>query len=90
MGIILSGGEIRLRLADPIAYTCHKEWVRRDQFVLNDICGAFSIIVTEGLVTAFFPMSELNQPPDYSLAEATLDALISRLPISQVFKVLRC
>jgi hypothetical protein len=87
LGLILASGDLRIRIADAVQYPGHTDWVQRDEISQSQVKGGFSFIVKAGLVTGFFPSSQLNNEPDWRLPVAECEAILTLLPVSPDLKV---
>ena len=90
IGIVMRGGELRLRIADERVYRGHVAWLRQDSIPRDTVELGFAIIVKSGCVHALFPMSELNSTADYSLRDDEIQQLKDLLPLADNFKVFGC
>jgi hypothetical protein len=87
LALVFASGEVRIRIADAIAYRGHVEWVNRDQIEVNDIAAAFSFIVKNGEVTGLFSSSELNRTPDWRLEASQVESICRLLPVATDYKL---
>ena len=67
-----------LKVSDPGEYPGHIEWLVRDK--LTEVIRGFSMLVSNGEVTAFFPRSRLNPASDARLEEAYVQQILRLLP----------
>jgi len=77
LGIILSGGTVRLHVAGP---DCpgHVEWLACEPSLVAT--RGFSLLVKNGRVEAIFPRSRLNPGLDARLEQVFVDELVVMLP----------
>jgi len=74
-------------VADAALYLGHIAWIEQQQIALDNVRGGFSFIVKQGIVTGFFPSSELNRTADWRLTDEQLTAVLSLLPLAPDFKL---
>jgi hypothetical protein len=87
LALIVTSGDLKIRISDAVNYPGHTDWIDRDQVALENVVGAFSFIVKEGKVTGLFSSSQLNRGPDWRLAEPELRSILELLPLAPDFRM---
>jgi len=88
LGLIMSDGEVHLKVADANETPGHFEWMSRDKIPPVSVRGGFSLIVKSGQITHLFRSSRLNAASDGSLRRDQVNAILKLVPVADMVKVL--
>ena len=75
---------MRLIESDPTSIRGHLEWLEREP--IEDAVRGFSILVKNGLVCAFFRLSELNPSADAKLEGRFVTEIETTLPLGEAYR----